>query len=203
MHRKLISTLAAVLLGMGLAACEKNVDPILVESPFRPTASIQEIMNSVVDPAADALWDAISTTTTKDGTEVKQPTTDEEWKVLRHQAVALVEASNLLVIDGRKVAQQGRQLDDVGTPGILTAPEIEKAIATDRAAYVKAAHALHDTALATLVAIDSRKPEAVIEAGGRIERACEGCHVKFWYPNAQGPKPEHFGKQPVAAGVAR
>lgn len=198
MRSKVISTLAAILLGGGLAACETQVESAVAESTFRPTASIQEVMDAVVDPAADAIWDAVSTTTTKDGTEVKQPTSDEEWKVLRHQAVSLAEAANLLVIDGRQVAHAGRQLDDSGTPGILTAPEIEKAIAANRPAYVKAAHDLHDTAVAVLAAIDTKQPAAVIAAGGKIERACEHCHVQFWYPNGQAPQAASFAKPVVA-----
>jgi len=198
MLSKTISTLAAILLGVGLAACETKVESVVVDATFRPTASIQEVMNSVVDPSADAIWDAVSTTTTKDGAEVKQPSSDDEWKTLRHQAVSLAEASNLLVIEGRKVAHEGGQLDDSGTPGILTAPEIEKAIAANRPAYVKAAHDLHDTAVAVLAAIDTKQPEAVIAAGGKIERACEQCHVQFWYPHGQAPQAAAFPKAVVA-----
>jgi hypothetical protein len=196
-HQHSVSLLVLVL-AAGLAACDSRQDPV-TESPFRLTASIQEIMNSLVDPAADGIWDAFSTTATAAGTETRQPTTDEEWQVARHHAIALIEAGNLLLIDGRKVAQAGKPLDDAGTPGLLTAPEIEKTIAGDRAGFVKAVHALQNTGLAVLAAIDTKNPEAVFQAAGRIERNCEACHVKFWYPNAKGPNLADFAK-PAAAG---
>jgi len=201
MRHSLTLPLFAVAMSIGLTACGKAPESATAatESPVRISASIQEVMNSLVDPAADGIWDTFSTTVSKSGVEIKQPANEEEWTTVRHQAITLVEASNLLVLDGRKVAHEGKKLDDTGTPGLLSSEEIGKAIAADRAGFVSAAHRLQDAGLAVLAAIDARKPEAVVEAGGKIDGACEACHVKFWYPNAQAPKPERF---PHSAAVA-
>ena len=61
-------------------------------------------------PNADVLWESVSTTINAEGTTEKQPRTDEDWKTVRRSAVALVEATNLLVMDGRKMAPAGRQV---------------------------------------------------------------------------------------------
>jgi hypothetical protein len=72
--------------------------------PFEVTASLQELMRDEVDSSADAIWDAVGTTTTRDGIVEKQPRSDEHWQALRRHAVVLLEATNLLVIPGRRVA---------------------------------------------------------------------------------------------------
>ena len=36
---------------------------------FQPTASVQDIMRSMVDPSADTMWDAVVTTVTDAGVE--------------------------------------------------------------------------------------------------------------------------------------
>ena len=145
-------------------------------------------MNSAVDPAADNLWDAVSTEVTKNGAEDKRPRSDEEWLSVRHQAIALIESANLLVVDGRRVATPGKALEDAHTPGILTAAEAQKAIDADRPAFVLHSRALQDAAEKALAAIDARNPEALTKAGGDIDKACENCHLKYWYPNGGPPK---------------
>ncbi|MFL6620961.1 MAG: cytochrome c [Povalibacter sp.] len=163
-------------------------------SPFLPTASIQEIMNSQVDPAADFLWEAVSSETTAAGTVDHHPQNDAEWLELRHAAIRLVESSNLLVMEGRQVAASGHRLEDAHVPGISPPEEIQHAIAADPPAFVSHAHELHSAAAQMLAAIDEKSPEHLIVAGGKLDEACEGCHMKYWYPNAPLP-PELAAKR--------
>ena len=37
-------------------------------------------------------------------------------------------------------------------------------------------------ASASLAAIDKRDANALLEAGGDLDEACENCHKRFWYP---------------------
>ena len=67
---------------------------------FRLNATIKDIMDSLIDPAADYIWDAVATTVTAKGREEKYPRTDEEWKELRRRAIHLLEGANLLLIPG-------------------------------------------------------------------------------------------------------
>lgn len=194
---KVFSILALLAAAIAGAACDKQVEPPAAP-PFRLQASIQEIMNSVVDPAADGIWEAFSVTATKTGTEEKRPQTDDAWNALRHQAIALLEGGNLLLIEGRKVAHPGKKLDDEGTPGIRSAQEVELALVADRSGFVKAVHDFQDAAAAVLTAIDARKPEAVVEAGGGLDKTCEACHVKYWYPQAAVPDHARLLKTPGA-----
>src|SRR4029450_13894418 len=70
---------------------------------FRTTATIKDIMDSVVDPSADYRWDSVATIVTKKGTEERRPRTDMEWQEVRRRAIALLEATNLLLMAGRHV----------------------------------------------------------------------------------------------------
>ena len=185
--------LAAVPFMFLLAACSRNEATPIVESPFRLTASIQDIMNSQVDPSADFIWESVSTEVTAAGTQDNQPHTDAEWLVLRHHAITLTEATNLLVMDGRAVATAGRTLEDAHVEGISTAAEIRAAIAADRNTFIAHAHQLQAASLQALTAIEARDPQALSVAGGAIDTACESCHLKYWYPNSRRPPPVQAG----------
>lgn len=137
-------------------------------------------MDSEVDPSADYLWDSVATIVSKQGTEERRPRTDEDWKKVRRSAITLVEATNLLLMDGRKVAKPGEKSEN---PGIELGPEeIQAVIDGDRASFVKFAHGLNDAAMKALAAIDARNADALSDAGESIDEACEQCHLKYWYP---------------------
>jgi hypothetical protein len=147
---------------------------------FRTTATIKDIMDSVVDPSADYLWDSVATIVTRKGTEERRPRTDMEWKEVRRRAIALVEATNLLIMPGRKVAKPGEKSEN---PGIELGPEdIQGLIDADHASLVKFAHGLHDAGMKALAAIDKKDPDALSDSGEAIDEACEQCHLKYWYP---------------------
>ena len=150
------------------------------ESPFRPTSTIKDIMDSMVDPSADFLWDSVATIISASGTEERAPRTDEDWAKVRHNAISLVEATNLLLMDGRRVARPGEKADN---PKVELGPEeIEAVIGQDRQAWVHFAHGLNDAAMAALKGIDAKDVKTLFEAGEAIDTACENCHLKYWYP---------------------
>jgi len=138
-------------------------------------------MDAMVDPGADALWDSVAVTVSAKGTEEKAPHTDEEWKDVRNSAIRLVEGTNLLIMPGRHVAQPGEKADD---PKVELGPEqIESLINGDRAAFVEFAHKLHDAAMVSLDAVNKKDTMALFDSGDAIDKACENCHLKYWYPN--------------------
>ncbi len=152
---------------------------------FIPQFSILEIMESIVMPAAQTIWDSVAVDVTEKGTVEKGPVTDEDWEKLRQTAVTLAESTNLLVVPGRRVAPPGTKSEN---PDAELEPEqMQALIAKNRAAFVAHAHVLHEAAMEALRAIDARKPDGISDAGGTIDAACEGCHLQFWYPNQQLP----------------
>src|ERR1700760_2806444 len=59
-------------------------------------ASIKEVMQSIVDPSADALWGAVGTVVdNENGIQELRPKTPEEWANVRNAAVRILEGGNL------------------------------------------------------------------------------------------------------------
>lgn len=150
------------------------------DGAFRLTASIRELMDSEIDPAADFIWASVASISTVAGLEERQPRTDEEWLEVRRRAITLVEATNLLVMKGRRVSAK---YEPASGAGELDTDQVQKKIDSNRAAFVALAQRLQDTGLQTLAAIDAKDPVSLFELGGTIDEACESCHVTFWYPN--------------------
>jgi hypothetical protein len=167
------------------------------QAEYRPTATVKDIMDSLVDPGSDYLWDAVETTVSAKGVEEKAPHTDEEWKDVRRHAIMLLEATNLLQIPGRHVAKPGEKAED---PKVELAPEqIEDMINKDRAAWIKYALGLHDATMAALQAVEAKDKDKLLDVGNAIDEACEKCHLQYWYPNER--KPESAPSQKESKGA--
>lgn len=183
--------LTALIAAALLSACDKPASPepppATGASPFKPTAGIQDIMAGMIEPSAEFVWGSVSSTVTAEGVEDKQPRTEEEWHEVRRHAIILTESANLLLIEGRPVAREGRQLDDHGTPGNLTLEQVEQAIATDRASFVGFSQALHNVGASLVKAADEKDVQAIMTAGETLDEVCERCHLKFWYPGQKIP----------------
>ena len=152
--------------------------------PFRLTASIRELMDSEIDPAADFIWASVASISTRAGLEERQPRTDEEWLEVRRHAITLIEATNLLVMDGRRVSHR---FEPASGAGELDTDQAQQKIDANRVAFVALAERLRHTGLQTLAAIDAKDPVRLFDLGGSIDDACESCHVTFWYPNLALP----------------
>jgi hypothetical protein len=148
-------------------------------SAYRPTATIRQIMDAMVAPSAQVLWDAVGVEVTESGVNEKSPKTDDDWTKLRWSAVILAEATNSLKIPGRQVDQPGVGAIDEGD---LTATQIAARIGKTRAAWVAFADALNATTMKMVHAIDTKNVDALSDAGGELDEVCESCHLEFWYP---------------------
>src|ERR1700723_1458458 len=197
---------------LGLSACQKTevtaavpaLPPTPPAPPFQIKASIQELMDAVIDPAADALWDSVSITETAKGTVFHQPKTDEEWQEARRRAIALIEGTNLLIMDGRKLVAPGSAVLDQGTSGVLSSEEGEKVFDSKHAAFVQFARALREAGEQMLASIDKKDSTGMMNAGAAMDGVCEGCHLTFWYPNQViPPLPDDFGLPKSAAKPKR
>jgi hypothetical protein len=137
-------------------------------------------MDSVVDPSADFIWNSVATIVDSEGEHEKFPRTDEEWRELRRHAIRLLEAPNLLLVAGRHIARPGEKAEN---PQIELPPEIIEAMVNkDREGWTRLALGLHDATADALKAIDARDIEGILNAGEGIYKACENCHLKYWYP---------------------
>jgi len=177
---------AAVLLLIVTAGCSKSEPAPAADAPhYEPAATIKDLMQSIVDPSADQVWNAVTTVQTAAGTVETVPKTDDDWLKVRHGAVGLSEAANLLIMPGRKVARPHEKSE---TPGVELEPdEMQVLIDKDRVAFYGRAKALHEAGMAAVAAADAKDAQKLFEVGEQIERACENCHVNYWYPNEKVP----------------
>ena len=143
-------------------------------------------MEGIIDPSADVLWDSVAYVASTRGIEDRQPRTEEEWKKVRYGAITLIEGANLLSMPGRKVAADALHAAQAGT-GELTLTEIQQRVDSSHAAFVQLARNLQDAGLKALAAIEAKDAPALMDAGGRIDEACEACHVTYWYPDQKRP----------------
>jgi hypothetical protein len=121
-------------------------------SAARPALSLKQLMEWVIDPAADAVWDSVKTIITEQGTKEIAPQTQEQWDAVRNGAAMLVESSTLLMLQTR---------------------------ARDQGEWIAAARRLTGTAEKALKAAQSKDAAGVFAAGGEIYDACSACHQRY------------------------
>src|SRR5262249_34688570 len=161
-----------------LDACAKGKPP---QPDLLRTATIKDIMDSMVDPSGDFMFESIQEIADERGITKKEPTTDEDWGEVRRRAFVLLEAPNLLTMEGRKVAQPGEKSKN---PQVELQPEeIQKLIDADRPGFIRRARRLQDAAAMALKAVDAKDTDALFRAIDRIDKACDDCHLDYWYPN--------------------
>ena len=167
----------AVFLFFIAGACSKTTPP----NSLKPAATIKDIMDSIVDPSAEFLFESVAEIADEQGIREKAPQTDEEWKEVRLRAIALVEAPNLLVMNGRAVARPGEKSQN---PQVELQPEqIQALLDADPRGFIDRAKVLQDAAALALKAADDRNKDALFSACEQLDKACENCHTHYWYPN--------------------
>jgi hypothetical protein len=172
------------------AASSVSAGKPTVASRYVVIGSIKELMQGIVDPAADVLWEAVSYDVTAAGVVEHVPKTDEDWYAVRRQALLLAEATNLLRMPGRKVTPAkpipGMENEPPG-PEDLTPAQIQVLIDRNPAKFGRLAQGLSDAARLALKAADARSVDALFAAGDAIDQACETCHLTYWYPAGKKP----------------
>ena len=165
------------------SACSKAPSP--TPDMLRP-ATIKDIMDSMVDPSGDYMFESVVQIADEKGVREKAPKTQKEWAEVRQHVFTLIEAPNLLVMEGRKVAQTGEKAEN---PNVELQPEqIQKLIDDDRPAFFRRARRLQNAAAEALKAVDVKDKDALFVAIDKIDHACENCHLHYWYPNDKRAK---------------
>ena len=188
-HHHLIPAvvLSAMCLLVGCSKPAPEQPPPPAAPPYHPVASIREVMNSVIDPNVDVVWNAVKTDIDHGKQIEHAPANDDEWAAVRHSAITVAEGANLLMMPDRAVAPPG-----AGSlaPGIELAPDQVRAlIDKNPAGFAQFARSLQDSLQPALAAIDKKDSLALFEAGDKIDEVCESCHQTYWYPANAAGKP--------------
>ena len=120
--------------------------------PFKPVVDTKVLMQAIVDPNADIIWEAVKSIDTKEGSQEIRPKTEEEWTAVRNAAVTVAEAGNLLMLVPR--AKNG---DD----------------------WMKKAQEMINTGEEAIRAAEAKNADRLFTVGGDIYDACSHCHASY------------------------
>jgi hypothetical protein len=149
---------ACALIGALVAAgCSGVPEP----PPYKAVADNKLLMQAILDPAADELWESVGWVITAEGTEEIYPKTDEEWMHVRNAAVTVIESGNLLMMAPR---------------------------AKDNADWMRISQGLIETGQNAMRAAEAKDRDKVFTVGGDVYDVCTACHAKY-SPEITGVRP--------------
>jgi hypothetical protein len=149
---KLISIVMAGAACAALASCSKPAEQ--APQPKIVTLDMKEFMGHVVDPGAWAFWHASGDVVSSDGDKQLAPTTEEGWDTAESGAAEVMQAGNLLQLEGYS-----------------RGPEFDK-FAQDLVAKGKAAKD----------AAEKKDSKAMFTTGAAMYEVCVDCHAKYVIP---------------------
>ena len=126
-----------------------------VDTKYNTDLKLPQLMEWVIDPAADAIFDSVGWISNENGVIEKSPKTDEEWDHLKNHAAILIESGNLLMLDARAV---------------------------DKGDWFKFSRALSAVGQKTLDSIIAHDKEELFKNGSMMDTVCENCHLKYAHP---------------------
>ena len=130
------------------ASCARQPDP----PPYKPVATVVQIMEGPIAHAAEVYWGSVSTIVDKDGIHENFPENDEQWEAVWSAGITIGESGNLLMMSNR---------------------------ARDNAEWMRLSSALVDTGMEAAQAAESKDPEKVLELGEKVYNVCTECHMKY------------------------
>jgi hypothetical protein len=173
--------LIASFLVIGTACRTKAPQPPSQAPALLSPATIKDIMDSMVEPSGDFVFESVQEISDEHGITEKAPKTNAEWEGVRRHLFVLLEAPNLLTMEGRKAA---RPEDRSKNPAVENQPEeIQRLLDADHPSFVRRARRLQDAAALAMKAVDAKNKDDLFHAIDGIDKACENCHLHYWYPN--------------------
>ena len=121
-------------------------------APYDTHLPMAEFMGHVMQHAGDGVWKWQGLVLDETGEHSLFPRNDQEWEEAESGALSLAEATNLLLIPGRRMPEAGwdNAVKDVRTVALRAARAAEK----------------HDE-------------DAFFAAGSSLDDACDACHVRY------------------------
>src|SRR4051812_3519555 len=117
------STLCVIAAGLISACSSQKPAPAPAAAPpqapalwgdMKPVVSVKELMQYMIDPASDFIFDSVSTLIDPKGRVIeKAPKTDADWEKLRVGAVTIAEGVYLLKVP-RPFAPSGDENNSIG-----------------------------------------------------------------------------------------
>ena len=150
--RRAIITSFALLFASACATAEAPAAETRPALPvFQLTTSVQQMMEWILEPATEAIWDAAGTIITAEGRTELAPTTDAGWESVRNSSALVAEIGNLLMLPSRSAGPEW----DAYAMGLVAAGR------------------------ESMAAADAHDSVRLFDAGGQLYQACLACHRQF------------------------
>lgn len=185
---RLIACAVLMYVGASAATCSRSpAPPPSATSPpllgdMKPVVSVKELMNDMIDPISDNIFDAVTWDITSKGVVETRPRNDEDWEKVRIGAVTLAEGIYLLKIP-RPFAPPGDVNNSTGpNPPELSPTQIQAKLDRDPVLWNAKIEALRNVALEVLEVVKKKDANELFAASEDLDNACEACHLEYWYP---------------------
>lgn len=156
MTNKILTLPTVFLIMLTLAACSSETtessDDLATENIYDTSLNMQDLMNLVLEPAADTLWDSGGWVLDAAGYEELYPTTDDGWAYVRAQAAIIVETGNSLALPGRR---------------------------EDNDAWLIYSQGLSEAGQRAMAAAQAQDEEEFFQAGAQLYSVCTACHQAY------------------------
>lgn len=129
-----------------------EADTARISPPYKPVASMVDLMRSVITLSAETYWASVSVVVDAEGIQENMPQTDEEWIEVWAAGMALAESGNLLMMPPRAIDEEEWMAYSLG---------------------------LVDAGFAAAQAALNRDFEGVLAEGETIYNACIECHRDY------------------------
>ncbi len=124
---------------------------------MKPVVSVKELMQYMLDPASDFIFDAVKIETTRKGTVEIVPKTDADWEKIRVGAVTIAEGAYLLKVP-RPFAPPGDENNSTGPDASELSPtQIKAKLDADPVLWNAKIEALRNVGLEVLEIVKTKK----------------------------------------------
>jgi hypothetical protein len=149
---------------------------------MKPVVSVKELMRDFIDPTSDFVFDSVQIIETKKGRVEREPKTDDDWDKVRMGATMLAEGAYLLKVP-RPFAPPGDENNSTGPdPEELSPTQIKAKLEKDPVLWNAKIEALRNVGLEVMDIVKRRDAKELWDAGDNLDKACENCHLEYWYP---------------------
>jgi hypothetical protein len=154
----------------------------LIGGAITPIVSVKELMQFMIDPISDNVFDAVYWDSSKSGVVKHVPKTQDDWDRVMTGAVSLAEGIELLKVP-RPWAPPGDVNNSTGpNPPELSPAQIQAKLDKDPVLWEAKIQALRNAALEIVEVAKKKDADALFVASEDIDEACEACHLEYWYP---------------------
>jgi cytochrome c556 len=183
---RLTASVSIVLLGVLASQCSRPAPAPpagqALLGDMKAVVSVRELMKYMIDPIADNIFDAVWTDITPKGIIEHMPKTDDDWENVKVGAVTIAEGVYLLKVP-RPFTPPGDVNNSTGpNPPELSPTQIQAKLDADPVLWDAKIEALRNVALEVLEIVKKKDVDELFQAGEDLDKACESCHLEYWYP---------------------